>query len=264
VKRIARLQWAMAALALSFGCAQAATVTVTHQNSSLKYTTDGPGFTPPVHLPRTLEWTVDGRRILVYPAGTSSMLDIGHLHAGLHVLANQMHGQGPFLGFPVGAPTGAVLGGVVYSLHGGTANSGASRMSEKVDIHNQTGAAVSIALTGMGYKSPQAALEVPDFSGLEVTGTTVVFFQGDAQTNSFTESPFSPVTVLPVVSFTGFNPLLNQAFSLPAGARLTMITELKVTRSAPLLVATWVWILVALVLAGSAGVWFLKRRDSDR
>ena len=261
---MARLQWAMAALALSLVCAHVATVTVTDQNSSLKYTTDASGFTPPVHLPRTLEWTVDGRRILVYPAGTSSMLDIGHLHPALHVNANQFHAQGPLLGFAVGAPNGTVLGGVVYSLNGGAANSGVSRVSEKLDIHNQTGAAISIALTGLGYKSPQAALEVPDFTGLDVTGTTVVYFQGNAQTNSFTESPFAPVTVLPMVSFTGFNPLLNQAFSLPAGARLTMITELKVTRSAPLLVATWVWILLVLVLAASVGVWFLNRRDSDR
>jgi hypothetical protein len=36
------------------------------------------------------------------------------------------------------------------------------------------------------------------------------------------------VTILPTVSFKGFNPILNQSLSLPAGARLTMITELKV------------------------------------
>ena len=261
---MARLRWVMTALAVCLGCAQAATVTVTDQNSSLKYTTDDSGFTPPVHLPRTLEWTVDGRRILVYPAGTSSMLDIGHLHAALHVNVNQMHAQGPLLGFAVGAPGGAVLGGVVYSLNGSAANSGVSRFSEKLDIHNQTAGAVSIALTGMGYKSPQAALEVPDFSGLAVTGTTVVYFQGNAQTNSFTDPPFAPVTVLPMVSFTGFNPLLNQPFSLPAGARLTMITELNVALAPPLLVATWLWILVALVLATSAGVWWFKGRNSGR
>jgi hypothetical protein len=34
--------------------------------------------------------------------------------------------------------------------------------------------------------------------------------------------------VRPVVSFSGFNPLLNQSFSIPAGAVLTMITELNV------------------------------------
>ena len=93
-----------------------------------------------------------------------------------------------------------------------------------------------MSLAGRGYKPPQAALEVPDFTGLKVTGTTVTYFQGNARTGSLTEPPFAPVTVRPVASFSGFNPLLNQSFNLPAGAVLTMFTELKV-ENAPLL--TW-------------------------
>src|SRR5262245_37514437 len=104
-------------------------LTITHQNSSLTYTTDEPGAAlqqpnDPVQLPRKVEWTVDGRRILVYPSGPSTFLDIGHLHADAHVDANQLHAQGPMIGFGTGAITGDVLGGVVYTLEGGAPGSG--------------------------------------------------------------------------------------------------------------------------------------------
>jgi hypothetical protein len=110
----------------------------------------------------------------------------------------------------------------------------------------------------MGYKSPQAALEVPDFTGLKVTGTTVTYFQGNTQTGSLTEPPFAPVTVRPVVSFSGFNPLLNQSFNLPAGAVLTMITELKV-ENAPSLTLAW-WVVLAVVLFVAAALVARKRK----
>ena len=41
-----------------------------------------------------------------------------------------------------------------------------------------------------------------------------VYFRGNARTGSLTEPPFAPVTVRPVVSFSRFNPLLNQSFNL--------------------------------------------------
>ena len=213
--------------------AMADSVTITDANASLKYTTDAPIYNlslpnDPVQFPRTLEWMVDGRRILVYPSAPSNLLDIAHLHFDAHVSTNQMHAQGPLYDHGTGALQGTITGGVVYSVNGGSAGSGTSRISEKVDIHNKTSAAVSLSLAGMGYRSPQASLEVPNLTGLNLTGTTVVFYQGNLQTSSITDAPFGPVIVLPVTSFSGFNPLLNQNISLPAGAVLTMVTELKI------------------------------------
>jgi len=244
--------------------AQAESLSITDNNSALKFSRDDPTAnlgTPsdPVQLPRTLEWTVDGRRILVYPSSPANFVDVGHLHFGAHVRSNQMHAQGPLLGYVTGPIDGTVTGGIVYSLDGGTAASGTSRISEKVMIHNKAAADVPVLLAGMGFKPPQAALEVPDLSGLEVTGTTVIFVQGNAMTDSLTEPPFAPLTVLPVVSFTGFNPLLNQNYNVPAGSYLTMVTELKVAR-APLTLSVSIvwWLIAALVLA--AGAVFVGRR----
>jgi hypothetical protein len=255
-------------LALVPCLAQAASVTITDQNSSLKFSIDDPTSnlnlpSDPVQLPRTVEWTVDGRRILVYPSSPLTFLDIGHIHSGAHVGANQIHAQGPLLGSGTGATTGTVTGGVVYSVNGGTSGSGVSRISEKVDIHNKTGAPLSLLLAGLGFKPTQAALEVPDLSGLSVTGTTVIFFQGTAQTDSLTDPPFAPLTVLPVVSFSGFNPLLNQNLSLPAGAVLTMVTELKVAPAPWFTVTIW-WLVAAIVLAVPIAMlaWRRRRRQT--
>jgi hypothetical protein len=221
----------MALMPLCATTARADAITVSDGSSQLTYTIDNAGSnlgqpSDPVQLPRKVEWTVDGRRILVYPSGPSTFLDIGHLHPGAHVNANQIHAQGPMLGHSTGAMTGSVIGGVVYTVKGGSA--GRSTITEKLDLHNRSNSALSLSLAGFGFKPTQAALEVPDHTGLNLVGTTVVFFQGNGQTNSFTEAPFAPVTILPTVSFKGFNPILNQSLSLPAGARLTMITELKV------------------------------------
>ncbi len=250
-------------LASSLSPAEAAFVTIANQNSSLKFTIDEPTSNlgvpnDPIQLPRTVEWTVDGRRILVYPSGPLTFVDVGHIHPDAHVAATQLHAQGPMLGFGTGVLSGTVTGGVVYSVDGGSAGSGVSRISEKVDIHNKTGGAVSMSLAGMGYKPPQAALEVPDFTGLKVTGTTVVYFQGNAQAPSLTDPPFAPVTVLPAVSFSGFNPLLNQNLNLPAGAVLTMVTELKVENAALTLTVVW-WVLVVIVLLAAAALIARKR-----
>lgn len=250
--------------AAMFACcpclSQAVSYTVTDQNASLEFTIDDPVFnlnvpSDPVQLPRTVEWTVDGRRILVYPSSPLTFLDIGHIHPGAHVGANQIHAQGPHLGYGTGAMAGTVTGAVVYSVNGGAAGSGASRISEKVDIHNKSGGAVPVQLTGMGFKPTQAALEVPDLSGLTVEGTTVIYFQGNPQAGSLTGlPPYPPVTVRPVVNFTGFNPLLNQNFSLPDGAVLTMVTELRL--APPLLTVTIIWwVLAVLALAAAAFVW---------
>jgi hypothetical protein len=80
--------------------AMADSVTISDANASLKYTTDAPIYNlslpnDPVQFPRTLEWMVDGRRILVYPSAPSNLLDVAHLHFDAHVSTNQMHAQGP-------------------------------------------------------------------------------------------------------------------------------------------------------------------------
>jgi hypothetical protein len=156
--------------------------------------------------------------------------------------------------------TGTVTGAVVYSVSGGAAGSGVSRISEKVDIHNRSGGAVAVQLTGMGFKPTQAALEVPDLSGLTVEGTTVIYFQGNPQASWLTgQPPYPPLTVRPVVNFTGFNPLLNENLSLPDGAVLTMITELRLPP--PVLRVTLLWWVLALVALGAAAALVWRRRS---
>jgi hypothetical protein len=180
-----------------------------------------------------MEWTVDGRVILVYASGPWGFIDVEHFHVDAHVGAAQLHAQGPMLGYATGSVEGTVTGGAVYTVDGSLAGSGASRIVEKVDIHNATGGSITMSLTGMGFKPTQASLPVPDYTGLEVSGTTVVFYQGNATKYAiadFLPSGFPPVVVRPVVSFTGFNPLRNQSFTVPAGAVLTMVTELKVRK----------------------------------
>jgi hypothetical protein len=211
-------------------------VNVTDDNSSLTVWRDqaiyyGYGPSDPLQLPRKMDWMVDGRSILVYPSGPWGFIDIGHFHSGGHVTSQQVHAMGPMLGYAVTATDGSVTAGAVYTVEGGAPGSGVSRLVEKVDIHNKTVSALNVSLAGMGFKPTQASLPVPDYSGLDVSGTTVVFYQGNGNTYSIsdmTPQGFGPSVVRPVVSFTGFNPLYNQSFSIPAGAVLTMITELKV------------------------------------
>ena len=211
-------------------------LSVTDNNSSLKVTRDPPiynlsGPSDPVRLPRKIEWTVDGRTILVYPSGPWGFIDIEHFHVNAHVGTQQLHAQGPMLGYATNAVDGTVSGGAIYTVDGGAAGSGSSRIVEKVDIHNKTANDLTLSLTGMGFKPTQQSLAVPDYSGLDVTGTTTVFYQGNAAKYSisdFLPAGFPPSLVRPVVSFTGFNPLFNQSFTVPAGAVMTMITELNV------------------------------------
>jgi hypothetical protein len=239
----ARLSFALAlALLPGLSLAQDA-LTVYDDNSALKVTRDpaiyyGYGPSDPLRLPRKIEWTVDGRTILVYPSGPWSFVDVEHFHGGAHVGTQQMHAQGPMLGHATPSSDGSVTGGAIYTVEGGAPGSGTSRLVEKVDIHNKTAGNLTVSLTGMGFKPTSASLPVPDYSGIDVKGTTVVFFQGNAAKYSISDiSPpgFPPLTVRPVVSFTGFNPLLGQSFTVPPGAVLTMITELNVKPHIPTL-----------------------------
>ncbi len=265
-----RLLPLMMLLGLCGGTAHADSVTVTDQNASLKTTRDEPIFnvgspSDPLRLLRTLEWTVDGRRILVYPSGPSTFFDVGHFHSGAHVTTLQTHAQGPYLGYGINESTGTVTGGLVYSLTGDTAGSGRSRLSEKLDLHNKTAATLTVSLAGLGFKPTQPALEVPDLSGLEFKGTTVVFTQGTTGATSLTDPPYGPVTVRPMMNFTGFNPLFNQNFDIPAGGTMTMVTELTVGPEVRFITKLWPWwLLVVASLLGAAALSSSRRAAARR
>lgn len=215
-----------AVLALAPVLSAASDVTITSNNSTLKVTA---GDTPSFHLPQAMEWTVDGRKIVVYPASPWNFTDVTHFHPDAHVDTSQTHAQGSMIGYP-----GTVTAGAVYTVDGGTASTGTSRIVEKTDIHNKTGGPVAVLLAGMGYKPPNSALyPPPDYSGLDVSGTTTVFYQGNATNYAITDPPYPPSWVRRITSFNGLNPLLNENFTIPAGATLTMITELNVKPHVP-------------------------------
>jgi hypothetical protein len=216
--------------------AHAATVTVSDGSASLSFHTDDTASnlgTPsdPVRFARTLEWTANGRRILVYP--TSYWLDIEHMHAGAHVGSHQIHAQGPMFGYASGTSTGSVMGGVVYSVHGGGCS---SRISEKIDIVNNSGSDFTLQFKAMGYQpdpsSPHGgSLEVPDLSGLNVSGTTTMVVQGRAGVPSIHDpnvsaGQFAPMRMEKVVRFEGFNTARTPV--IPNGALLTIATEINV------------------------------------
>lgn len=222
-------------LVLGPSLARADALTIMDRDASLKVTRNEPG-TPlgvpndPVQFTQTLEWTVEGRRILVYPSAPSSLLDISHFHPGLHVGTHQLHAQGPMQGYATGPGDGTVVGGIVYTVEGKQPGGCLSRIWEKVDIVNKTADTLTLPLAGMGWKpqggAHQSGLEMPDLSGRDIKGTTTVYMQGSATTGpSIISPPYAPVTLLPVVSFSGFNPL-SQSISLQAGATVTVITEL--------------------------------------
>lgn len=241
--------------ALTPRAARGWTETVSSGNSSLTLTADDPvafgAPSDPVALLRTLEWIVDGRRIVVYPSSPSNFLDVdAHRHRGgegSHIAEHQLHLQGPLLGStydygqsmvicdpdgaegnadPILAPgnTDTVVGGVVFTVEGGPPGSGRSRLYEKVDIVNRTAETRTLSMVrGLGYRQEGVLVQV--------AGTTTVFVQGsDALGPSLTDllPSFAPVFVLPVASFEGLNPLLYVDFNLNPGATLTMITELNV------------------------------------
>lgn len=242
--------------------AQSNSALVTDGNSSLSLIRSAPAQSPSSSVPQRLEWLVDGRRILVYPSDPSVNINVvNHLHSSGHVESNQMHAQGNLLGYESSPNpkdlSGRVTGGIVYTVVGGAAGSGVSRLYEKVDIFNRSSEIVSLTLGGLGRRLAGAGgQEVPDLSGLDVSGTTIAFVQGDgyrdaqgtAHSGSIVDYPqpgtdytsiesntpatLASVTVLPALSFSGFN-TFSQPLNLPPGATLTMITELNVKNSAP-------------------------------
>src|SRR5262245_30215865 len=149
------------ALSPSLGLAQDQ-LTITNNNSSLKVTRDpatfvGFGPSDPLRLPRTMEWTVDGRTILVYPSAPWDFIDVEHFHTDAHVGVQQLHAQGPMLGFATSAVEGSVTGGAIYTVAGSAIGTGRSRIVEKVDIHNKSASGLPVSLAGMGFNPPSAS-----------------------------------------------------------------------------------------------------------
>ncbi len=88
-------------------------------------------------------------------------------------------------------------------------------------------------MSGLGYKPSQSNLEVADYSGLEIVGTTVAVISNRSITEILPppQNMFGEGTIFPVVSFVGFNSLINQSVTIPPGSTLSMISEIKVSRT---------------------------------
>lgn len=234
----------VAVLLSGYSFAQAQRVDTADKNSTLRYNIREPFAldnvaSSPIAFPGVLEWTVDGRRIAVYPSVPGNSLDVEHSHPGLHVAPNQIHVQGPLFGY---ASTD-VTGGIVYTVTGGDPGSGSSRLTEKVDIRNKSGKPVTLgAINGLGWLPDRSAphnsnAEIPDLSGLTVTGATIAFIQGSGSgataASLLTDPPFAPLTVYPAAAISGFNSFLVRNVTLAPGATMTILTELNVSNTPP-------------------------------
>lgn len=238
----------VALLLSGYSFAQAQRVDTADKNSTLRYNIREPfplGTIPssPIAFPGVLEWTVDNRRIVVYPSIPGNSLDVEHGHPGSHVAPNQMHVQGPLFGYA----SSDVTGGIVYTVTGGEPGSGSSRLTEKVEIRNKSNGQVPLsAINGLGWLPDPSAphngnTEVPDLSGLTVTGATIAFIQGSGSgataASLLTDPPFAPLTVFPAAAISGFNSFLVRNVTLEPGATLTILTELNVRNTPPPVVA---------------------------
>lgn len=235
----------VAVLMSGYSFAQSQTVDSADKNSTLRYNIRSPFDLPgvassPIAFPGVLEWTVDGRRVVVYPSIPGNSVDVGHSHPGLHVGPNQIHVQGPLFGYA------DVNVGIVYSVSGGEPGTGSSRITEKVDIRNKSSQPVNLgSINGLGWlPNPtdphNAGLEVPDISGLTLTGATIAFTQGKgldtAAASLLTDPPFAPLTIYPAAAISGFNSFRVPAVVLESGATLTILTELNVSKTPPIVV----------------------------
>ena len=228
-----------AMLLTGYSFAQAQTVDVTDKNSTLRYNIRAPFAldtvaSSPVAFPGVLEWTVDGRRIVVYQSIPGNSVDVEHSHPGLHVGPNQIHVQGPLFGY---AATDVTVGSV-YTLTGSDPATGSSRLTEMVNIRNKSANPVTLnAINGLGWlpdpKAPHNGnTEIPDIAGLTVTGSTMAFIQGSGSgataATLLTDPPFAPLTVYPAAAVSGFNSFLVRDVTLAPGATLTIMSELNV------------------------------------
>lgn len=222
--------------------------------------------------PFSLDLTIDGQSLLVFSSQPTDRLGgFHHLHGGgpgTHIEPNQIHLAGPLVG------SSGLRGGVVYTL---TRTGSVSRVTEKVDVASTVSA--TIKWTGLGANpftlgdtfatrhgfSNAAALPSPDLTGWQIAGTTLVF----SQTGSLVDGPpFAPVSILPVVSFTGFNPFDQNVSvtgcTMAAPCQITMVTELNISRLPPVIEWTLVLLIIVLVLLGAAGLLAWRRRSQRR
>jgi hypothetical protein len=226
---------------LSPGLATAHPITITEDNSSFVLSHTDPSIVG--SLPFTGVWSVDGRDILTYVSSPANLFDIGAHHpADSHVAANQLHAAGTLLGDP------NISGGIVYTLDGGAADSGISRLVEMIELTLGPGITTPqlFHLSGFGFEPlPHGGVtfEIPDLTGLSITGTTLAF----ATQGSFSVGPFRGLTILPFHAFTGFN-TFSEDISLDPGSTLRMITELNVARTSTVPEPSS-WLLVAAGLA---------------
>lgn len=205
---------------LSGGIANAdQTTTITQGNSSFVLTqTDSIVGS----LPFTGEWFVDGRRILVYVSAPANLIDAAHHHPDSHVRNNQMHIAGNVIG-------NEIVGGIVYTLNGGASGTGVSRLTEFVELRLAPGitTARTISVAGFGFMPAShgdTTFEIPDLSGLRVTGTTLAY----TSRGVFAVAPFGGDLTTRFLSFIGFN-TFSQNIVLNPGSTLRIITELIVS-----------------------------------
>ena len=196
--------------------------TITQGNSRFVLTQSDPTSIPPGAFASTGEWFVDGRRILTYVSSPGNQIDLTHHHSDAHVRVNQLHAAGR-LSTVFGLPDG-ILGGLVYTLNGAAVGSGNSHLTELLELtlDPNTTTSKTLNLVGFGFR-PFHSFEIPDLTGLRVTGTTVVI----VSQGSFTVPPFGSVTTR-FRSFTGFNPFTT-TITLNPGGTVRMITELNVS-----------------------------------
>lgn len=233
-RKLSRINFLGATLLCSLGwqLAQAHHVTVTEDNSALTFD-HGAADIFGIRA-NAVDWVVDGRRILTYVSSPANLIDVAHHHSDAHVSGNAIHAAGQILGGPSAGGLD-ISGGIVYTLDGAAAASGVSRLTEVVELTLGTSitSPITLGFTGFGFQpSPHGGVtfEMPDLSGLLVTGTTLLF----AQTGSFSiPSPgFGHLTILPFHSFTGFN-TFRQDLTLAPGSTVRFITELNVSNIAP-------------------------------
>lgn len=235
----------VAVLLSGYSFAQAQRVDSADKNSTLRYNIRESFAlsgvpSSPIAFPGVLEWTVDGRRIVVYPSIPGNSLDVEHSHPNAHVVPNAIHVQGPLFGY---ASTDVTVG-IVYTVTGGDTGSGSSRITEKVDIRNKSAAPVTLgAINGLGWLPDRSAphnsnAEIPDLSGLTVTGATIAFIQGSglgaSAASLLTDPPFAPLTIYPAAAISGFNSFLVRNVTLDPGGTLTILTELNVSNTPPI------------------------------